>query len=305
VRRTIGAVLGGGLVALAGACGDAAPVRVQPLPPLDRPSLEAREGLPEVAGTWRFAGFEIPPEDTARVRNGVFAMAPPGDLLFETQRLDSVAGRYVRDGVAFPLEGEVRRDSTFAVVAFGGEEASFAAGRIRRDTLWVELTSLSAGATWPRRTRTAMVRRGGGEPFLRLLGGAPITEPVDSAALARTARLDSLRAAGAPSVPPAAAPGAAGPPSPAEQARPPVTDRPARTEAETTPRPERPAQPPPRRPEPARPPEPEPEPPAREPPAAEPVVPQPPQPPRDTPRVEPTPPPAGPRDTIRLGVPPP
>jgi hypothetical protein len=82
------------LLALA-ACEEAEGVNVQPLPPLERPSPEARAGLPEVAGTWRFAGWELPVRDTATAGEGMLA---PGVLAVRTQRLDSVAGDYLREG---------------------------------------------------------------------------------------------------------------------------------------------------------------------------------------------------------------
>ncbi|HEU0079814.1 MAG TPA: hypothetical protein VFQ76_19365, partial [Longimicrobiaceae bacterium] len=143
------------LLALA-ACEEARGVDVQPLPALKRPSPEARAGLPEVAGTWRFAGWELPVRDTITGGEG---MLPPGALAVRTQRLDSVAGAYVRDGQQFPFVGEVRRDGILSVVAFGPDGAgSFIAGRVKRDTLWIELTSLSAAQTWSGGARAAMVR---------------------------------------------------------------------------------------------------------------------------------------------------
>ena len=306
-------------VAAAG-CQDAESVEVQPLPPLERPSLEARAGLPEVAGTWRFAGFEIPPRDTANVRMGVWPMTPPGDLAIETQRLDSIAGRYVREGTAFPLFGEVRRDSTFALVAFAGGEGSFAAGRVRADTLWIELTSFSTAGSWPRGTRAGLVRRPSGEPFLRLVGGSPITEPVDSVALADSIRLDSLRRAGelppAEGAPPAAVPPQQPPAQPAEPRPQPRTEpaepRPQQPQQPQQPRPrqpepaprEEPQRPPPREPDtPRRPAPQEPDTPPR--PQPEPVRPTPAPPPAQPtpPPAPPGEPPAGPRDTIRFGVP--
>ena len=101
-------VLAGVAAMAAAACGDADNVQVQPLPPLRRPSPEARAGLPEVRGVWRFAGFEIPAKDTMLVREKVYALTPPGDLQIATQRLDSLAGRYVRGQVNFPFTGNVR-----------------------------------------------------------------------------------------------------------------------------------------------------------------------------------------------------
>jgi hypothetical protein len=286
-------------IAAAG-CREAGSAEVQPLPPLERPSPEARAGLPEMAGTWRFAGFEIPPADTAPVRMGVWRMTPPGEVRVETQRLDSVAGRYVREGGEFPVVGEVRRDSTFAVVALGGGDGSIVAGRFRRDTLWIELTTLSAAETWPRGTRAGLVRRPPGEPFLRLVGGAPIAVPADTAP-----PVDGV-------APPAGVPPAEGPPPAAAPARPPAPAQP--TPAQPTPAQPAPAEPAQPRPEPQRPVPParEPERPAPQPQRPPPAEPEParPEPPAPAPPVvappppAPLPAPAGPRDTIRFEPPP-
>lgn len=314
MRRRIGAVLACCAALAAGACGDAEGVEVQPLPPLQRPSPEARAGLPEVRGVWRFAGFEIPARDTAAVRERVYALVPPGELRVVTQRLDSVAGQYVREGVAFPFTGEVRRDSTLTVVAFSEGMGQFAAGRVVRDTFWIELTSFTTGQSWPQGTRAALVRTAVRQPFRRLLGGIAIAPPVDSVALRDSIRLDSLRRAGVIVAPPAAAgqqpvpgPGQALPPAaqpgvqpgarpavpgaqPVPQQRPPAQAQPQqRPPAQVQPRPQqpRPQQP---RPQPQRP-------------RAEPV---------NEPVSEPSPPPAqqlppnpnAPRDTLRFGRPP-
>lgn len=280
----------------AGACEEAQSVEVQPLPPLQRPSPEARAGLPEVRGLWRFAGFEIPASDTTLVRERVYALTPPGDFQIATQRLDSIAGQYLRAGVAFPVVGEVRRDSAISLVLFSGGIGQFVAGHVRRDTLWVELTTFqSAVESWPRGTRAALVRRVSGPPFRRLLGGAPITVPVDSTRL-DSLRLDSLRRAGV-AVPPAGTlpvqpmPGAVPPPAqpgvpPAAQPqRPPVTQ----------PRPPaaQPRQPVQQRPPAQRPP-PVPTPPQE-------TIPEPRQ---ETPPPAPLPRPNAPRDTIRFPEPP-
>jgi hypothetical protein len=320
----------------AGACGEAEGVEVQPLPPLQRPSPEARAALPEVRGVWRFAGFEIPAGDTTAVRERIYTLVPPGEFRLTAQRLDSVAGQYVREGVAFPFTGEVRRDSTLAVVAFAGGVGQFASGRVVRDTFWIELTSFTTAQTWPRGTRAAMVRRGGGQPFRRLLGGAPIYVPIDSTAIRDSIRLDSLRRAGVivppgtvqpvpgqtvpgQPLPPGAQPGVARPPVPgvqpgaarptvpgAQPQRPPVAQpqRPAATQPQQRPpvqaqpqqRPPAQTQP---RPQPQRPAQPRPQP-QRPPPAQEPV---------NQPAVQPDPPrpppnPNAPRDTLRFGSPP-
>jgi hypothetical protein len=320
-------------VLAAGACGDAEGVEVQPLPPLQRPSAEARAGLPEVRGIWRFAGFEIPAGDTARVRERVYTLVPPGEFRIATQRLDSIAGQYVREGAAFPFVGEVRRDSSLAVVAFSAGVGQFAAGRIVRDTLWIELTSFSTAQTWPPGTRAALVRRGGGQPFRRLLGGVPIAPPVDSAAVRDSIRLDSLRRAGGV-VPPGAQPGVVGQPVPGQtvpgqplpqpgvrptvpgaqpvpqqprppaqaqpQQRPPAQAQPQRPPAQAQPqRPPAQTQPRPQqpRPQPQRPPVQQPRP---QPPVSEPVD----EPPPAPPPAAPNPNPNAPRDTIRFGNPP-
>lgn len=304
VRARLGALLV--CCAALGACSEAESVEVQDLPPLRRPSAEVRAGLPEVKGTWRFAGFEIPAADTALVRERVYALLPPGDFQIGTQRLDSIAGQYVRGGTAFPFVGEVRRDSVISLVAFSGGTGQFVAGRVRKDTLWVELTTFqSAVESWPRGTRAALVRGTVAAPFRRLLGGAPITVPVDSARL-DSLRLDSLRRAGV-AVPPAGAQPVPGQPLPGQPVVvPPAGQQPVQQRPPVAqPRPPA-AQP--------RPPPTQQRPPAQRPPVSRPPVQQ--QPPRETipqPREEtpPPPPPAqpvprpnAPRDTIRFGDPP-
>jgi hypothetical protein len=324
VRQRIGAVLACIAALAAGACGEAEGVEVQPLPPLERPTPEARAGLPEVRGVWRFAGFEIPARDTTAVRERVYTMVPPGEFRILTQRLDSIAGQYVREGVAFPFVGEVRRDSALSLVAFAGGVGQFAAGRVVPDTLWIELTSFSTAQTWPRGTRAAMVRRGGGQPFRRLLGGAPIYVPVDSAAVRDSIRLDSLRRAGV-IVTPGAVPGQPGQPVPGQpvpgqpvpgqtapgQPLPPGTQPGAARPTVPGAQPQRPpvqAQPQQRPPaaQPQRPPaQTQPRPPAQTQPRPQPQRP-PVQEPVFQPQAEPSPPPNpnAPKDTIRFGTPP-
>jgi hypothetical protein len=302
----------------AGACGDAENVQVQPLPPLQRPSPEARAGLPEVRGVWRFAGFEIPARDTTLVREKVYALTPLGDFQIGTQRLDSIAGRYVRGQVTFPFTGEVRRDSVLAIVAFSGGVGQFLSGRVLKDTLWVEMTSFSSAVeSWPRGTRAALVRSRTPvtNPFRRLLGGAPINAPVDSVAL-DSVRLDSLRRAGV--LPPAAAPGTVPPgtgvpqpgvpqPGTVPQSGVPQTGvpqtgvpqtqpaAPRPTAPQTQPRPAQPVQPRPAAPRPQpRPPVQQTPPVQQQPPVYEPPVSQPPA------AQPPVPQPAAPRDTIRF-----
>lgn len=197
-----GRAIWAGLVLLAAAAGCGRD-EVEPLPPMERPSPERRAGLPEVGGRWLFAGFEIAPRDSAAQANSDFQLTPPGEFRFLTQRLDSVAGQYGRPGqFVLPFTGEVRRDGAFALVAFAGEGVQqFVAGRVVKDTLWLELTNLTSVERWPPRTRAAFVRRPRGAPFTRLLGGAPIIIPPDSATLDSirrdSIRMDSLQRAGA------------------------------------------------------------------------------------------------------------
>jgi hypothetical protein len=308
VQRRLQAVLACCAALAAGACGDAEGMEIQELPPLRRPTAEARAGLPEVRGVWRFAGFEIPAADTTAVREQVYTMTPPGELRVITQRLDSIAGQYVRDGVAFPFSGEVRWDSALSLVAFSEGIGQFAAGHVRRDTFWIELTTFGSAQGWPRGTRAALVRRVGGPPFRRLLGGAPIYVPVDSTRMLDSIRMDSLRRAGAALPPGAVAPPAGQPvpgqayPAPggqpvvvpgAQPARPTVpAGQPQRPPVQAQPRPQQPQPPPAQaqpRPQPQRPP----------------VEPAPAQQPVNEPAVQPTPPrPDAPKDTVRFGIPP-
>jgi hypothetical protein len=288
----------------AGACGDAEGMEIQELPPLRRPTAEARAGLPEVRGVWRFAGFEIPAADTTAVREQVYTMTPPGEIRILAQRLDSIAGQYVRDGVAFPFTGEVRRDSALTIVAFSEGIGQFAAGHVRRDTFWIELTSFSSAQGWPRGTRAALVRRVGGPPFRRLLGGAPIYVPVDSTRMRDSMRMDSLRRAGVV-VPPGAQPPAGAQPLPGQQPMPGQVQPGARPtvpagQPQAQPQQQRPpvqAQPRPQQPRPQQP-RPQPQrPPAQQPPPR--------QEPVNEPAVQPPPPrPDAPKDTLRFGDPP-
>jgi hypothetical protein len=288
VRVRLTAVLACAVLA-AGACDDAS-AKVQPLPPLKRPSPEQRAGLPEVRGIWRFAGFEIRPQDTLLVREQAYQLTPPDEMRIITQRLDSIAGQLVRGGVGFPFAGEVRRDGTLSLVSFTGGIGQFAAGRIVRDTFWIELTTLPAAQGWPPAARAAMVRGVPQAPFRRLLGGAPINPPVDSARLRDSIRMDSLRRAGVV-VPPGAQPGVAPPVTQPGAVPPgvPPAGQPQRPPAQTQPQ----------RPQPQRPTQPQ-----RPPPTDTPVTEPEPEPPVNEPQLTPVPNPNAPRDTLRLGVPP-
>ncbi|MDB4949401.1 MAG: hypothetical protein JWM27_2050, partial [Gemmatimonadetes bacterium] len=177
----------------AAACGGER-AGVQPLPPLQRPSPEARAGLPEVKGTWRLAGFEVSPRDTARIREVPELLAVPGDFTVATQRLDSLAGTYGREGAAYPFVGEARRDGVVSLVATDQDGApQFAATRVIRDTMWLELTSFPSLQVWPVGTRAAFVRTPVAKVFRRFLGGAPI---IDQDSVRRDSiRQDSVRRA--------------------------------------------------------------------------------------------------------------
>src|SRR6185503_19463754 len=121
---------------------------------------------------------------------------------------DSVAGQYVRDSVAFPFTGEVRRDGIFSFVAVEpGGVGQFVAGHVLKDTLWIELTSFPSAAEWPRGTRAALVRQPRGAPFVRLRGYVP-PPPIP---------VDSSRQGAAPPPPPPPAP----PTGPVERPLPP------------------------------------------------------------------------------------
>jgi hypothetical protein len=200
------------MAVLGAAACDTAKADVEPLPPLRRPTMEERAGLPQVTGRWLFTGFEYPVRDTQRVREQVYRLVPPGELAIATQRLDSVAGQYLRDGVAYPFTGEVRRDGIFSFVAMDpGGAGQFVAGHVVKDTLWIELTAFPSAAEWPRGTRAALVHAPKGPPFVRLRGYVPPPPPP----------VDSTRAeAGQPQPAPQPVPQAPPPTRPVEQPRP-------------------------------------------------------------------------------------
>lgn len=223
-------------------CDAAADVALDPLPPLERPSPEARAGLPEVVGTWRLTGVELSSADTAAAEAAAKATAT---MQIETQRLDSIAGVFTAPGVRLPLVGEVRRDGTVALAGRGptGESVIWA-GRLRGDTLWAELIEPSAAAPWPAKARAALVRGTSGPRFARQMGGGllfierPALPVVDSAAaLADSAAgADSLVGA----VPIVAGPqrgttGVATRPDAPAPRRPPAADIPDRASPDRTP----------------------------------------------------------------------
>lgn len=169
-----------GALTLLASCEPAENVRVQPLPPLERPSPEARAGLPEVAGVWRFAGWDLAPTDSANLQRPLPGL---GEIRLQTQRLDSLAGAYIGPSGALPVVGEVRRDSIVSLVAnAGGELGFFLAGEYARDTLWIRMSSLVEPGTWPSDALAAFVRAEVSSPFVRL-HGTTAPPPVDSAAL--------------------------------------------------------------------------------------------------------------------------
>ena len=219
-----------GVVLLAG-CGGGEDAALQPLPPVRAPSDEARLGLPEVGGDWRFAGWELAPGDSADLAASLPAF---GTLRLTMQRRDSVAGSYVGSGGGeAPLVGEVRRDSVVALVAGAGGGMRYLAGRLGRDTLWLELSSLVEPGSWPAGARAAFTRGQAGERFVRIQGAPPPPPAVDTAAaLAAAARAESALAQAQPAPPP---PPAARSVSPRPQAPPAVSAQPARPPAAAPP----------------------------------------------------------------------
>lgn len=150
-------LLASSLFACLAACDLAEGVTVQELPDLDRSSVEARLGLPEVAGPWRFAGWELTEGDTL----GLEEELPTFGLLnIEVQRRDSLAGTYLAPGAGeAALEGEVRRDSVVAAVVLpAGGEGRFLVGRLESDTLWLEASTLVEPGSWRDGARPAFVR---------------------------------------------------------------------------------------------------------------------------------------------------
>ncbi|HET7463814.1 MAG TPA: hypothetical protein VFJ82_21340, partial [Longimicrobium sp.] len=225
MRRTQ-AVLAALALLGAAACNEAN-ADVEPLPPLHRPTPEERAGLPLLSGRWLFTGFEYPVRDTLRVREQVYRLVPPGELRILTQRLDSVAGQYVRDSVGFPLTGEVRRDGIFSFVAFEpGGVGQFVSGRVVKDTLWIELTGFPSAASWPPGTRAALVHNPRGQPFVRLRGYVPPPPPP-----ADSGKTGEQNAGERPVAPPPSPP----PPPPVEEPRPRPAPPPDTTPVEVPP----------------------------------------------------------------------
>ena len=191
MRRSV--LLALSVTVLGSGCGSSDAVEVQPLPSLEQSSPEARAGVPAIAGSWRFAGWELAENDSASLaredlpRFGVIAIA--------TQKRDSLAGQYVIQAGRAPLYGEVRRDSVVALVGvFGPGDLRYLAGRVTRDTVWMELSSLTEPGVWPSDARAAFVRTAVAEPFVRLRGAVPPPS---------IASVDTLPPAAGPGLPPA------------------------------------------------------------------------------------------------------
>jgi hypothetical protein len=230
------------LATVQSSCRRSDDVPVQPLPPLTRPTAEARVGVPELAGTWRFAGWEVV---SPRVMAEVGEPRRPGDLVVQTQRIDSLAGYLVRDEAPVRLVGEVRRDGVVALVTVSNEQQPrFAAGRVVADTLWIELSTLTAGELSPPTMRWAFVRGPVGQAWLRLPGGTLLRDTVIAPPpLAET-----------PPAPPAARPAEpAPPPAPRPAEAPPVREPPPTPERQPPPAEPAPGEPPPQPAEPAEP----------------------------------------------------
>lgn len=242
------------LSALSAGC-DPDEVEVQPLPSLESLSEEARAGVPEVAGSWRFAGWELAPGDTATAPAGLPRF---GTLELLSQRRDSVGGQYVIQAGRFPLTGEVRRDRVVSLVSsLGPGDLRYLTGRLDRDTIWMELSSLTEPGSWPDDARAAFVRSAVAATFTRVRGQPAPTVVLDSAALAARDSAGDAPAPvpAAPATPVRATPPAAAPsrpaPSGATPARPGTTTTPTPS-PRTTP-PARTTPPPDRTPAPARP----------------------------------------------------
>jgi hypothetical protein len=248
---------------LAAGCEAAEGVRVQQLPPLERSSPEARLGLPEVLGAWRFAGWELEPADSARLAESLPSF---GEIRLEVQRLDSIAGSYLVAGARFPLVGDVRRDSVIALVAEAGEGGRFLAGRVAGDTLWLSVATLLEPGSWPAGARAAFVRTPVAATFARLQG-QPTILPGDTIqpVLAGPVELPAGEVGATPE-PPVTQPGETVPAQrPAAPAAAPVTTTPVAQPTAPRAQPEQPrAAPPVARP--AEPPPPTPTEPAEEPP---------------------------------------
>src|SRR5690606_6144657 len=146
------------------------------LPPLERPSREARLGLPEVAGTWHFAGWEVVEGDSVSLARTFPSF---GALMLPVQRLDSIAGTFMIGERPAESVGEVRRDGWVSLVTLtDGVPGAYLAGQYLRDTLWLELASILPPDEWPRDARAAFVRDTPTGPLAWLRGAGPRIEDV-------------------------------------------------------------------------------------------------------------------------------
>lgn len=243
---------------LAAGCDAAADVEVLPLPELDRPSAEARLGLPEIAGSWRFAGWEIIEGDSTSLERTFPSF---GELEIRTQRLDSIAGAFALAGGPTAVVGDVRRDGRVSLVTYtAAGPGQFIAGEIERDTLWLELTSVLAADEWPQDARAAFVREPVTEPIAWLRGARPGDEapPIDSIPAMQPVE-GSIP--GVPGVQPAPQPGAAQT-LPAQPGQQPAAQpaQPSRPQPAQPSQPTQPTQPRPSQPSPAQPSQPAPQP---------------------------------------------
>ncbi len=242
-----------GIMALGAAgCDPGADVDILPLPPLERPSPEARAGLPEIQGVWQFAGWEVVRGDSTALERTFPSF---GDLDLEVQRLDSLAGSFATAGGVTEVVGEVRRDGWVALAALNDEApVAFISGRFSRDTLWLELTSILPPDEWPQNSRAAFVRQSPAGP-LAWVRGMPRVSPL---AMTDSTVPGSFEADAAPTPPGDAAPSASVPAASSPAQGPSVSPAPSTRSAGSAP-------PPP--PPPAAPPPPPPPPPAVEQPA--------------------------------------
>lgn len=162
VKSSLG--ISGPLVCLlvAGSCEPIEDVPVQPLPAMEYPSPEARYGLPEVKGDWRFIGWQVEPGDSSLLDRSYPAF---GILRLQEQRLDSVAGTLSLPRGNTHVVGEVRRDGWFALATIADAKASaYLAGRFARDTLFLEMTSMVASEDWPSGALGVFVRERDARP---------------------------------------------------------------------------------------------------------------------------------------------
>jgi hypothetical protein len=161
-------------VAIAAACGPAEGVAVRELPPLERPSPEARAGLIDVHGSWNLAGWEVVDPAVGEV----LPERAPRSVRVEEQRLDSLSGQLVGAEASRGFVGEIRRDGIVSlVVGHDDGNPAVVAGAVSRDTLWLEL-STAGGFAIPAGGRAAYIRAPTGQTWVRLPNGALLRDTV-------------------------------------------------------------------------------------------------------------------------------